>query len=120
MAAPPAADRRLPPPAARRPQTFDTLGCLSWSERARREFRASGESSRHRDSAARDQLTAKDLPIAQLTAQGLFNREIGHRWLYVSHRTISTQLYRLFPKLCIIARGELKSALAAPSTEPHR
>ena len=52
---------------------FDRLGCASWSERARRELRASGESSRRRDPAARDQLTAQELQIAQLAGQGLSN-----------------------------------------------
>ena len=103
------ADSRGPLRAAR--DTFDTLGCLSWSERARRELRASGESSRRRDPAARDQLTAQELQIAQLAAQGLSNREIGQR-LYVSHRTISTHLYRIFPKLGITARSELGAALS--------
>lgn len=63
------ADSRAPLRTAR--DIFDTLGCMSWSERARRELRASGESSRRRDPAARDQLTAQELQIAQLAAQGL-------------------------------------------------
>ena len=61
--------------------------------------------------AARDQLTAQELQIAQLAAQGLSNREIGQR-LYLSHRTISTHLYRVFPKLGITSRAELAAALA--------
>jgi DNA-binding NarL/FixJ family response regulator len=63
-------------------------------------------------SAARDQLTAQELQIAQLAAQGLSNRDIAQR-LYLSHRTISTHLYRIFPKLGITSRGELRSALSA-------
>jgi DNA-binding CsgD family transcriptional regulator len=102
------AESRAPLRAAR--DTFDTLGCRAWSERARRELRASGESSRRRGPAARDQLTAQELQIAQLAAQGLSNREIGER-LYLSPRTISTHLYRLFPKLGITARGQLGRAL---------
>lgn len=51
--------------------------------------------------------------IAKLAAEGLSNREIGQR-LYVSHRTISTHLYRIFPKLGVTARGELGAALPAP------
>jgi DNA-binding NarL/FixJ family response regulator len=85
---------------------------MSWSERARRELRASGESSRRSDPAARYQLTAQELQIAQLAAQGLANREIGQR-LYLSHRTISTHLYRMFPKLGITSRAELSAALAS-------
>ena len=94
------------------------LGCVAWSDRARRELRASGESSRRRDPAARDQLTAQELQIAQLAAQGLSNREIGER-LYLSPRTISTHLYRVFPKLGITARNQLGPA-AQPVTEVGR
>ena len=111
----PTADRRFRGPLRTARDDFDTLGCLSWSERARRELRASGESSRRRDPAARDQLTAQELHIAQLAAQGLSNREIGSR-LYVSHRTISTHLYRISPKLGITARSELAAALSVPTT----
>ena len=91
--------------------TFDALGCATWSEQARRDLRASGERSRRRVPEARDQLTAQELQIAQLVAQGLSNREIGQR-LYLSHRTISTHLYRIFPKLGITSRAELGVALA--------
>jgi ATP/maltotriose-dependent transcriptional regulator MalT len=108
------ADSRAPLRTAR--DMFDTLGCMSWNERARRELRASGESSRRRDPAARDQLTAQELQIAHLAAQGLSNREIGQR-LYLSHRTISTHLYRIFPRLGITARSELKAALSTPTPD---
>ena len=103
------ADSRGPLRAAR--DDFDALGCARWSEQARRELRASGESSRRRDPAARDQLTAQELQIAHLAAEGLSNRDIGQR-LYLSHRTVGTHLYRIFPKLGITARGELRAALA--------
>jgi DNA-binding CsgD family transcriptional regulator len=106
------ADSRAPLRTAR--GIFDALGCASWSDRARRELRASGESSRRRDLEARDQLTAQELQIAQLAAEGLTNREIGQR-LYLSHRTIATHLYRVFPKLGITARTELAATLAAES-----
>jgi DNA-binding CsgD family transcriptional regulator len=103
------AESRMPLRAAR--DTFDVLGCASWGDQARRELRASGESSRRRDPSARDQLTAQELQIAQLAATGLSNREIGER-LYVSHRTVGTHLYRIFPKLGITARTELDAALS--------
>jgi DNA-binding NarL/FixJ family response regulator len=54
----------------------------------------------------RDQLTAQELQIAQLAADGLSNREIGQK-LYVSPRTVSTHLYGIYPKLQISARAEL-------------
>jgi DNA-binding CsgD family transcriptional regulator len=107
------ADSRAVLRAAR--DTFDALGCAPWSEQARRELRASGERSRRREPEARDQLTAQELQIARLAAQGLSNREIGQR-LFLSHRTISTHLYRVFPKLGITSRAELGSALAPVET----
>jgi DNA-binding CsgD family transcriptional regulator len=97
---------------------FDALGCAAFSEQTRRELRASGERSRRRDPAARDQLTAQELQIAHLAAEGLSNREIGQQ-LYLSHRTISTHLYRIFPKLGISARGELGAALSTGAASPR-
>jgi DNA-binding CsgD family transcriptional regulator len=108
------AESRTPLRDAR--DAFDAMGCAAWSDQARRELRASGESSRRRDLAPLDQLTAQELQIAQLAAQGLSNRDIAQR-LYLSHRTIGTHLYRIFPKLGITSRGELRSALSA-STAP--
>jgi DNA-binding CsgD family transcriptional regulator len=97
----------------------DAMDCAAWGDQARRELRASGESSRRRDLAPRDQLTAQELQIAQLAAQGLSNRDIAQR-LYVSHRTIGTHLYRIFPKLGITSRGELSSALSARTARTER
>jgi DNA-binding CsgD family transcriptional regulator len=99
--------------------SFDAMGCAAWGDQARRELRASGESSSRRDIAARDQLTAQELQIAQLAAQGLSNRDIAQR-LYLSHRTISTHLYRIFPKLGITSRGELRGALSARTPSGKR
>jgi DNA-binding CsgD family transcriptional regulator len=103
------AESRNPLRAAR--DIFDTLGCAAWGDQARRELRASGESSRRRDLSLRDELTAQELQIAQLAAEGLSNREIGQK-LFVSPRTVSTHLYRIYPKLGISARGQLVAALS--------
>jgi DNA-binding CsgD family transcriptional regulator len=104
------ADSRAPLRSAR--DIFDALGCAVWGDRARSELRASGETSRRRDPEARDRLTPQELQIAQLAAEGLTNREIGQR-LFLSHRTIATHLYRVFPKLGIAARSQLPQALAS-------
>jgi DNA-binding CsgD family transcriptional regulator len=90
-------------------ETFDALGARPWADRSRAELRASGERvRRHPD--ARDRLTPQELQIAQLGADGLSNREIGER-LFLSPRTISTHLYRIFPKLGITGRAELSRVL---------
>jgi len=91
-------------------ETFDALGVIPWSERARQLLRATGETSRPRIPEARDQLSPQELQIAQLAAEGLSNREIGQK-LYLSHRTISSHLYRVFPKLGITSRTELQYVL---------
>jgi DNA-binding CsgD family transcriptional regulator/tetratricopeptide (TPR) repeat protein len=89
---------------------FDALGATRWSERARQELRATGEKIGPRTADARDQLTPQELQIAQLAAAGLSNREIGER-LSLSHRTIGSHLYRIFPKLGIAARAQLRDVL---------
>lgn len=96
---------RAPLRAAR--EAFDALGAEPWSERARQELRASGESSRQRMLEAWDQLSPQELQIAQMAAKGLSNREIGQR-LFLSHRTVGYHLYRIFPKLGIASRAELR------------
>jgi DNA-binding CsgD family transcriptional regulator len=95
-------------------ELFDSLGARRWSERARQELRATGEKIGPRTADARDRLTAQELQIAQLAAAGLSNREIGER-LFLSHRTIGSHLYRIFPKLGITARAQLRDALALTS-----
>ena len=108
-------ESRAPLRSAR--DAFDTLGATPWGERARRELRASGETSRDRAPGTIDQLTPQELQIAQLAAKGLSNREIGDR-LYLSHRTVESHLYRVFPKLEITSRAQLGEALAQWTPSP--
>jgi len=96
-------------------ETFDALGLLRYAERARRELRASGERVRRRAAGGWAQLSPQELQIAQLAAEGFSNREIGEQ-LYLSHRTVESHLYRLFPKLGVTSRAQLRDALEAA---PH-
>jgi len=89
---------------------FDRLGATRWSANARQELRATGEILGRRSPDARDRLTAQELQIARLAAQGLSNREIGER-MFLSHRTVGSHLYRIFPKLEIASRGQLRDVL---------
>ena len=59
-----------------------------------------------------DVLSAQESEIARLAADGLSNREIAQR-LYLSHRTVGSHLYRIFPKLGVTSRAQLGAALAA-------
>jgi len=111
------ADSRTHLRAAR--DAFDALGAICWSDRARRELRASGDNSRHRTPDTVDQLTPQELQIVQLAAEGLSNREIGQR-LYLSHRTVEFHLYRVYPKLGITSRVQLPKILGEQARAPHR
>jgi DNA-binding NarL/FixJ family response regulator len=103
-----AADARAPLREAA--EIFNALGQQTAAERALGELRASGETARRRIPEAWAELTLQELQIAQLAAQGLSNKEIGER-LYLSHRTVGTHLYHLFPKLGITSRTQLRDAL---------
>jgi DNA-binding CsgD family transcriptional regulator len=87
---------------------FDRLGAEPWSRRARAELRATGETVRRRDPGAIERVTAQELQIARLAAQGMTNRQIGGQ-LFLSPRTVGTHLYRLFPKLGVASRAELRT-----------
>jgi DNA-binding CsgD family transcriptional regulator len=93
-------------------QVCEAHGLLPWAERARQELRATGEGRATLRAEARAPLSPQELQIARLAAEGLSNREIGQR-LYLSHRTIGSHLYRIFPKLGISSRAQLGSVLAA-------
>ncbi|ANZ41929.1 hypothetical protein BBK82_44360 [Lentzea guizhouensis] len=87
-------------------EAFEAFGTVGWAARAREELRASGETRRGGGG-----LTEHELTIARLAADGLTNKEIGER-MNLSHRTVSTHLHRIFPKLGVTARSELGAALA--------
>jgi RNA polymerase sigma factor (sigma-70 family) len=97
---------------------FTAIGAQPWSDRAEQELRATGERSRRRVLETRDELSAQELHIARLAAEGLTNREIGKR-LFLSHRTVGSHLYRIFPKLGITSRAELARTVLADAT-PQR
>ena len=99
-------------PLRRSIELFDLLGAAAWGQRARHELRATGETVGPRTPDARDRLSAQELQIARLAAAGLSNREIGER-LFLSHRTIGSHLYRVYPKLGITGRGQLREGLAS-------
>ncbi len=98
-------------------EVFDALGARLWSQRGRQELRATGEAVGSRTPDLRHRLTAQELQIAQLAAEGLSNREIGER-LFLSHRTVGSHLYRIFPKLGIRGRAQLRDRLPASRELP--
>lgn len=91
--------------------TFDVLGATPWADRARSELRATGE-TRRKPVDALATLTPQEQQIARLAANGLSNREIGER-LFLSPRTVSTHLYRIYPKVDVGSRTELARIIAS-------
>jgi DNA-binding CsgD family transcriptional regulator len=102
-----AAARRFLVPAA---EAFERLGARGWTERARAEVRATGTPPRA-STLNLASLTWHERQIAELAASGLTNKEIGKR-MHVSPRTVSSHLYRIFPKLGITTRASLRDALS--------
>ena len=102
------AESRRPLEAAQ--AVFDALGAVAWSTRAVQELAASGRRARRHEADAWSKLSAQELQVAQLAAQGLTNREIGER-LYLSHRTVGSHLYRVFPKVGVRTRAQLHLVL---------
>jgi DNA-binding NarL/FixJ family response regulator len=92
-------------------EAFDALDAHPWSERARQELRSTGIAVKRRAPEPREALTPQELQIALMAAKGLSNREIGQK-LYLSHRTVGSHLYRIFPKLNVTSRFQLRDALA--------
>ncbi len=97
-------------------ETFAALGAAPWADLASQELRAAGELPPVRTSAAWEHLTAQELQIALLAAEGFTNRQIGER-LFLSHRTVGSHLYHIYPKLGIASRVQLASALAGVETD---
>jgi DNA-binding CsgD family transcriptional regulator len=94
--------------------SLEALGASLWADRAREQLRASRE-KQHNGSEARLELTEQELQVAEMAAQGMSNREIGHR-LYISPRTVGSHLYRIFPKLGVASRAQLSVVLDGHQT----
>jgi DNA-binding CsgD family transcriptional regulator len=94
-------------------ETFRRLGARSWAQRAQAELRACGvavdDAPGGRD--ALWELTPQQRHIVQLASEGLTNRQISDQ-LFLSPRTVSTHLYRSYPKLGVASRNQLRDVIA--------
>jgi DNA-binding CsgD family transcriptional regulator len=91
---------------------LDAIGMEGFAARARHELRATGETARKRSVATIDQLTPQEAQIARLARDGLSNPEIGAR-LFLSRRTVQYHLGKVFTKLDITSRSDLRRILPA-------
>ena len=83
------------------------IGMAAFAERARRELSATGETIRKRTVEAPDELTAQEALIARLARDGLSNTEIGAQ-LFISIRTVEWHLRKVFIKLGVRSRSQLR------------
>jgi DNA-binding CsgD family transcriptional regulator/tetratricopeptide (TPR) repeat protein len=86
------------------------MGAEGFAERARRELAATGETLHRPNGGTGDELTAQERQITRLAADGRTNPEIGAE-LFISGRTVEWHLRKVYPKLGIGSRKELRDAL---------
>jgi DNA-binding CsgD family transcriptional regulator len=92
-------------------EAFDALGAGPWSDLARLELEATGETARKRDASTLDQLTPQELQIALLLAEGRTTREAAAS-MFLSPKTIEYHLRNVYRKLDVRSRVELSHAVA--------
>jgi DNA-binding CsgD family transcriptional regulator len=89
--------------------SFVTVGADAFAQRARRELQATGETVRARSVQTPIALTTQESHIARLARQGHTNSEIAAQ-LFLSPRTVEWHLGRVFGKLGVSSRRELRNA----------
>jgi DNA-binding CsgD family transcriptional regulator/tetratricopeptide (TPR) repeat protein len=89
-------------------EIFSGMGAEAFAERARRELSATGETVRKRTVDTLDELTTQEAQIARLARAGHTNSEIGAQ-LFISPRTVEYHLHKVFTKLSISSRQELRA-----------
>ena len=94
---------------------FEQLGAALWAAKARAELARIGGRT-----PAGDELTVTERRTAELVADGLTNKQIAAA-LFVTVKTVETQLSRIYLRLDIHSRTQLAARLrsgARPPTKP--
>jgi ATP/maltotriose-dependent transcriptional regulator MalT len=89
---------------------FTAMGIEAFAERARRELLATGDTVHKRTAETVSELTAQEAHIARLAVDGCTNVEIGTQ-LFLSTRTVEWHLSKVYTKLGVGSRRELRRAL---------
>jgi DNA-binding CsgD family transcriptional regulator len=89
-------------------EMFTRMGAHAFAERARRELVATGKKLRRQEVDSVGALTAQESQIARLAGDGLTNQEIGAQ-LFISTHTVEWHLRKVFVKLGITSRRQLRT-----------
>jgi DNA-binding CsgD family transcriptional regulator len=89
---------------------FAEMGVDGFAERARRELVATGETARRRSVETLSELTPQESEICRLAGEGYTNAEIAEI-LFINRRTVEWHLRKVFVKLGIRSRRQLRHAL---------
>jgi DNA-binding CsgD family transcriptional regulator len=87
------------------------MGMEAFADRARRELLATGETVRKRTVATLGDLTPQEVQVARMAVGGQTNPEIAAQ-LFLSPRTVEWHLRKVFGKLGVASRRELRAALS--------
>jgi DNA-binding CsgD family transcriptional regulator len=96
-------------------EALTAMGVEAFADRARRELVATGESVRKRTVETHGEMTPQETHIARLAAEGLTNPEIAAA-LYLSPRTVEWHLGKVFTKLGVSTRRQLRRS---PYADPN-
>jgi ATP/maltotriose-dependent transcriptional regulator MalT len=91
-------------------EMLSAMGADAFADRARHELLATGETVRKRAVGTLEGLTPQEALIARLAAERRSNPEIGAQ-LFISSRTVEWHLSKVFSKLGVSSRRELRAAL---------
>jgi DNA-binding CsgD family transcriptional regulator len=89
---------------------LSAMGVAGFAERARRELALVGDKALRRNVETTDELTTQEFHIARLAQEGLSNSEIGTR-LFLSPRTVEWHLGKVFTKLGMSSRKQLRDSV---------
>jgi DNA-binding CsgD family transcriptional regulator len=93
---------------------FEAAGAEPWAEQARTELRAAGEVPAPARSGTLRELTAQELQVALVVADGATNKEAAAA-LFLSPKTIEFHLGNVYRKLGLRSRTELVRSVASSS-----
>ena len=91
-------------------ERLNAMGMDAFAARAGHELAATGETVRKRTVETTRDLTSQELQIARLAAEGHSNPEIGTQ-LFLSARTVEWHLRKVFTKLDVSSRNDLRDTL---------